>query len=186
MYEGVDTVVLQDELAFHDELPVEWEPAAAPLNHAAVVSLEEANITLLQACVAVEEQPAGDKREELMPLAHELARLDHKLNLVLQLLGRLMPAGANASVAALRFNALGVSWQGGATLPTPGAQGILRIRLRSALPEQLQFPLQITAISGTEITARHLHLSERSAELIQRFCFLKHRKEVAGARKNRV
>lgn len=109
MYEGVDTVVLQDQLAFHDVLPIEWQPAAGPLDPAMLAALDAGNITLLQACIAVEEQPAGDKNEELLPLAHELARLDHKLNLVLQLLGRLMPAGASVTVAALRFNALGVA-----------------------------------------------------------------------------
>ena len=30
MYEGVDTVVLYDELAYHDVLPVQWKAAVAP------------------------------------------------------------------------------------------------------------------------------------------------------------
>jgi hypothetical protein len=184
MYEGIDTVVLQETLAFHDELPVEWQPAEH-LNPADFAALESSNITLLLACLAVEEQPAGDKHEDLLPLAQELARLDYKINLVLQLLGRLLPGSAHAGIAAVRFNALGVSWQGGNVRPARGSQGVLHLRLRSALPESLKFAVEITASSDTEVAARHLHMPERLAELIQRFCFLQHRKEVAGARRSK-
>jgi hypothetical protein len=185
MFEGVDTVVLQNELAFHDELPVAWEPASGTPGPELLASLDEANITLLKACVAVEEDPAGDKQEDLIPLANELARLDHKMNLVLQLLGRLLPPDHAAKSVRLRFNALGVSWHASGALPRVGERGIVRIRLRSALPEQLQFAVSIAALSGNEVEAQHLALSERCAELIHRYCFLKHRKAVAGARKSR-
>jgi hypothetical protein len=185
MFEGVDTVVLQNELAFHDELPVEWQAFAARPGDEVLASLDEANITLLKACVAVEEEPAGDKQEDLIPLANELARLDHKMNLVLQLLGRLLPPGADVPAVRVRFNALGVSWRAAGVAPRVGQQGIVRIRMRSALPEQLQFAISIAAINGGDVDALHLSMSERCAELIHRFCFLKHRKEVAGARKAR-
>jgi hypothetical protein len=185
MFEGVDTVVLQNELAFHDQLPLEWEPLAVAPGPGVLASLDEANITLLKACVAVEEEPAGDKQEDLIPLANELARLDHKLNLILQLLGRLLPPGSAAPAVHLRFNAVGVSWQAAGTPPRVGARGVVRIRMRSALPEQLQFAVSISAVAGTEVEAQHLAMSERCAELVHRFCFLKHRKEVAGARKSR-
>ena len=32
MYEGIDTVVLYDELACHDVLPVEWKRLPRPLD----------------------------------------------------------------------------------------------------------------------------------------------------------
>jgi hypothetical protein len=185
MFEGVDTVVLQNELAFHDELPVEWERAAVSAGPELLASLDEANITLLKACVAVEEEPAGDKQEDLIPLANEIARLDHKMNLVLQLLGRLLPPGAAVPAVRVRFNALGVSWHAAGVPPRAGEQGIVRIRMRSALPEQLQFAVSISAVNDSAIDALHVSMSERCAELIHRFCFLKHRKAVAGARKSR-
>jgi hypothetical protein len=186
MFEGVDTVVLQNQLAFHDELPLRWEPAATRLSPEVIAALDAGNSTLLKACIAVEEEPAGDKQDDLMPLANELARIDHKLNLVLQLLGRLMPTAVDVLPVPVRFNALGVSWQARSVLPSPGTQGIVSIRLRSAMPEQLQFAVTISSLNGREVEAQHLHLSEPVAELIQRFCFLKHRKEVAGARKSRI
>ena len=187
MYEGVDTIVLHNELAYYEVLPVEWEPQARPLEQFELNGIDEANILLLQACVAVEEHPVRDKNEELTPLASELARLDFKLNLVLQLLGTLVMKNQVAAATPVRFNALGASWEArGTPLPAPGARGVLKIRLRSSLPQTLNFPAEITAIDGNEISARYLHLSESTAELIQRLCFLRHRKQVADKRKSRV
>src|SRR5580698_11340966 len=90
MVDGVDTVVLYNELAFHDRLPVQWQPLTRALDRFELTGLEEANLMLLQACVAVEEHPLKDKNEDLGPLAGELARLDFKLNLMMQLLAKLV------------------------------------------------------------------------------------------------
>jgi hypothetical protein len=89
MYEGVDTVVLYDELAYQDVLPVQWLAVGA----AGSVRADRTGgvqLLLLQACVSVEEHPARDKNEDLGPLAGEIARLDFKLNLVMQLLSKLV------------------------------------------------------------------------------------------------
>jgi hypothetical protein len=185
MYEGVDTVVLHNELAYHDTLPLEWEPRPQAFDAFELASLEEANALLLQACVSVEEHPVRDKNEELTPLASELARLDFKLNLVLQLLGSMSGRGQTAVAAALRFNALGASWTANGAAPAPGARGLLKIRLRGSLPQTLNFPAEIVRVEGLEVSARYLQLSEPVAELIQRLCFLQHRKQVADARKSR-
>ena len=187
MYEGIDTVVLHDELAFHDQLPVAWqECATTAFDSFTLTGLDESNIALLHACVSADEQPVRDKHEELLPLANELARLDYKLNLVLQLLGSLVPKAEPTARCEVRFNTLGASWHEQGITPKPGASGILRIQLRSALPEVLCFACEVTAVSGSEVSVRYLQLSERCAELIQRLCFLRHRKDVVDARKSRV
>jgi len=186
MYEGVDTVVLHNELAFHDHLPVEWVARPQGFDSFTLTGLDEANISLLQACVSSQETPVRDKHDELLPLANELARLDYKLNLVLQLLGTLVPRAEPAALSDIRFNTLGASWRATAAAPAVGAVGTLRIHLRSSVPEVLGFACEVTDIIGAEVSVRYLQLSERCAELIQRLCFLRHRKEVAGARKSRV
>src|SRR5579863_8406007 len=134
MYEGVDTVVLYDELAFHDVLPVQWKALSRPLDRFEMIGLDESNLLLLQACVAVEEHPARDKNEDLEPLAGELARLDFKLNLVLRLLGRLVPPERFAAPTTIQFNALGASWTALGPTPQIAERGLLRVQLRSSLP----------------------------------------------------
>jgi hypothetical protein len=86
MFDGVDTVVLYDQLAYHDVLPVQWLALPAPPDRFELIGLEESNILLLQACISVEEHPARDQNEDLGPLAGEIARLDFKLNMIMQLL----------------------------------------------------------------------------------------------------
>ncbi len=54
MYEGVDTVVLQNELAYQDMLPVGWRPLAKPMDLAAVTSMADRNVRMLQVCAALE------------------------------------------------------------------------------------------------------------------------------------
>lgn len=186
MFEGVDTIVLHNELALHDELPLSWEPATVRFDTFTLHGMDEANISLLLACIAVEEQPLRDKNEELTPLAHELARLDYKINLALQLLGRLVSDNKPVEARSIRFNALGAEWQMPAPQPQVGAQGTLSVRLRGSLPQMLNFAAEITSADGFEVSARYLHLSELSAELIQKLAFLRHRKEVADKRKSRA
>ena len=140
MFEGVDTVVLDNELAYQDVLPVQWMALWEPPDRFELLGLEEANLLLLQACVAVEEHPARDKNEDLGPLAGEIARLDFKLNLVLQLLGE---AGVEGEACRPRPRSSSTRSE----LPGPdrpaaavGAQGLLRVQLRSSLPQPLELP----------------------------------------------
>lgn len=185
MFEGVDTVVLHNELAYHDTLPLVWEPLEYSLDAFRLGALEEANVLLLQACVAVEEHPLRDKNEDMHPLANELARLDYKLNLLLQLVGTLVNKAPNAEAVPVQFNALGASWQARGVWPVVGSQGLLHLRLRGALVQTLDLYAVISDFESGAVSARFLRMPAAATELIQQLCFLRHRKQVAGARKSR-
>lgn len=185
MYEGVDTVVLYDELACHDVLPVQWRPLTRALDRFELLGIDESNTLLLQACIAVEEHPARDKNEDLGPLAGELARLDFKLNLVLQLLAKVVPAERISPPTSIRFNALGASWTALGPTPAPGEEGLLRIQLRSSLPQPLELPAQISEVSGATVHVKFPELPETNVQLIQKLAFLRHRRHIADARKAR-
>jgi hypothetical protein len=185
VYEGVDTVVLYDELAYHDVLPVQWKLLPRPLDRFELIGLDESNLLLLQACIAVEEHPARDKNEDLGPLAGELARLDFKLNLVLQLLAKLVSQDRISSPTTIQFNALGASWTALGPTPAIGDRGLLRVQLRSSLPQPLELPAEVSAVNGATVRVKFPELSEGTAELIQKLAFLHHRRHIADARKAR-
>jgi len=185
MFEGVDTVVLRNELAYHDTLPVVWEPLARPLDAFRLGTLEEANVMLLQACVTVEELPLRDKNEDLHPLASELARLDFKLNLLLQLVGTLVRKTPLDEAVPVQFNALGASWQARGPAPAVGSRGLLHIRLRGTLVQTLDLYGEITDSDNGAVSTKFLNMPAAAGDLIQQLCFLKHRKQVAGSRKSR-
>jgi hypothetical protein len=185
MYEGVDTVVLYDELAYHDVLPVQWRPLSRPLDRFELTGLDESNLLLLQACIAVEEHPARDMNEDLGPLAGELARLDFKLNLVLQLMSKLVSQDRISTPTTIQFNALGASWTALGPLPAVGERGVLRVQLRSSLPQPLELPAEVSAVTGATVRVRFPELSEGNVKLIQKLAFLRHRRHIADARKAR-
>jgi hypothetical protein len=185
MYEGVDTVVLYNELAYQDIAPVQWQELAQPLDAYVLGGLEDANSLLLQACIAVEERPARDSSEDLGPVAGELARLDFKLNLILQLLGRLVMQDRMPPPTSIQFNAVGASWQPLEPPPSVGARGLLRVQLCSSLPQSLELPAQVVAASETEVEVKFMRLSQGAVELIQKLAFLRHRRHIADVRKAR-
>jgi hypothetical protein len=185
MYEGLDTVAIHNELAYHDVLPVRWEPLMRTLNPFEVSGMDESNVMLLQACVAVEEQPTRDKNEELHPLASELARIDFKLNLVLKLVGQLVDSRQAIEPVPIQFNRQGATWQGRGVLPPLGSHGILHIGLRASLTQSLDFVAQISENEQGAVSAEFTQVAPQVADLIQQLCFLKHRKRVAGSRISR-
>ena len=184
-FEGVDTVVLHNELAYRDVLPVGFEPIEGKPDAFRFAGIEESNLLLLQACVAVEELPTRDKGEDPHPLAADLARIDFKLNLVLQLLGKLVPPDRNATAVRVSFNSIGVSWELRGVPPRVGQRGLVRIRLRGSLPQTLDLYAEVTDNMGAGVSARFIDLSPSVGELLQKLCFLMHRKQVAGSRKTR-
>lgn len=185
MYEGVDTVVLFNELAFEDVLPVQWQPCPHPIDRFSLIGLDEANQLLLQACVAVEEHPPRDTYEELSPIDGAIARLDFKLNLVLQLLDKLGTKERLPPPTSVQFNALGATWAMHGSPPRVGDAGLLRVQLRSSLPQTLELPSEVTVVENNLVTVQFHDLSERIAGLIRRLAFLRHRRHIADVRKSR-
>jgi hypothetical protein len=182
---SVDTVVLYNELAYHDVLPVQWRAREYPLNRFELAGLQESNLLLLQACAALEEQPIRDHSEDAGPLAGELARLDFKLNLVLQLLGRLVLKERMPPSTTIHFNAQGASWTAVGEPPAAGERGVLRVHLHSSLPQPLELMGVVSGVEGALVKVRFEELGDPVAELIQRLAFLRHRQDVADARKSR-
>ncbi len=54
MFDGADTVVLYEELAFQDVLPVLWRPSPGPLDPDTAAGLADRNVQVLQAWDAME------------------------------------------------------------------------------------------------------------------------------------
>ena len=185
MKDNVDTVVLHSELACYEALPVQWRPVAQPLSHGEASRLDESNLLLLQAGVAFEEYPVRDAHDDTGPLAAELARLDFKINLVLKMLGTLIDGGNAPAPVPVRFNARGAAWESSDAGLKPGSRGVLGIRLLGSLPTSLALEAEITDNDGGTITSRFVHVSPAVSELLQKFCFLKHRRQVAEARSSR-
>ena len=184
MFDGSDTVVLYNELAYEDVRPVSWTPLAGSVDAALAASFTERNVRLLQALAAIEDHGASDKPDEATP---DLTRLDFKINLLLDLVGQLLVANRpQPAPVAIRFNAHGAVWHAAAPLPQVGAQGIVEIHLRDFLAEPLRLVGSLAKVSAAgEATVRFAPVGEPVADLLERLIFRHHRRHVAGIRQPR-
>jgi len=187
VYEGTDTVILYDELAYEDVLPVSWIPAVEPFDAATASRYDEPNLRLLQACATLDEQPANrDKLDDGSPLAAEVARLDFKLTLLLALVMHIASRDVHRpEPVPIRFNALGATIQASTLKPPVGSSGVVHIFLRNALPQPLSLPGCVAAVDKDAVSLRFLPMSEPVADLVEKLAFRRHRRHVAGVRRPR-
>lgn len=188
MYEGTDTVILYEELAYEDVLPLFWRPHEGPLDPVVVTSFSERNLHVLQACAAIEEHGQQEKNDDTSPVANEILRLDLKVNLLLDLVGQLVIANHPRPAAVpVRFNALGATWKVSGPAPQPGGEGVLEIYLRDSLPQPLRLLGRITASEPDgKVKARFIPPSETISDLIEKLAFRRHRRQIAGTRQSRT
>jgi hypothetical protein len=186
MYEGVDTVVLHNELAYEDVLPVGWRALAKPLTLAEVTALTERNVRTLHVCATIEEQGPVEKAEEKSMHSTDLLRLEVKMNLVLELMGQILAAQQpRPAPTTVRFNALGAVWQA-ANPPRNGEQGLLDIWLRDCLAQPLTLIANVTQVTPDgRVKATFTPPGEATADLIEKLAFRRHRRHVAGVRQPR-
>jgi hypothetical protein len=184
MYDGSDTVILFEELAYQDMLPVAWRPLPDQIDPDLAASYTASNVRVLQASTALQEQGLTDKADENSPHSQDLLRLELKINLLLDVVGRILASNQPRPPAvAIRFNALGATFQGAQPLPRPGAQGCVEIYLRECVAEPLRLIGRVANVtSGGEIKVRFLPPGEAISDLLEKLAFRRHRRQVAGSR----
>jgi hypothetical protein len=183
-YEGVDTIVLFEELAYEDLLPLAWRSSATPITDLAKRSFFERNLKMLQACGALEEHGQPEKADERSPNHADIVRLEMKINLLLDLVGKLMTAShPRPEAMSVRFNALGAVWQHKGTVPTTGSYGVLELYLRESIVEPLRLSGRVSGVSAEgKVQVKFDNCGEAVADLIEKLAFRRHRRQIAGAR----
>jgi hypothetical protein len=185
MYEGVDTVILYEELAYSDVIPLAWHPLKKQMTLEEQGQMADRNLRMLLAYTALEEHGQVEKTDENAPNAADILRLDMKINLLLDLVGRILIASQPRPKATnVRFNANGALVR----LEVPGLQlgdeGILELYLKDCLVEPLKL---IGRIANTTPDGRYkikfTHPGEAIANLIEKLAFRRHRRQVADAKK---
>ena len=184
MYEGLDTVVLYEELAYEDVLPVAWKKMPEPFDPALISSYADRNLRVLQALAALDEHGQPEKTDESSPHAADIMRLDLKVNLLLDMVGALLvasrPRPRPPRSASTRWAACG---RPSAPFPELGSQGVLEIYVRDSIAEPLRLAGRIASVGPDgRVKVRFAALSENVADLLEKLAFRKHRRQVAGIR----
>ena len=183
MFDGRDTIVMFDKLAYEDLLPVRWLPQTPPFTDLQAQQFAERNLRVLQACDALEEVGRTEKADEQSPHSADLLRMDLKLNLLLDVVGQLLTASQQRPEATqIRFNAMGAHFVWPQSLPT-GSLGVLEITLREIVVQPLQLPSEVVGgASAGQVRVRFIALGETVADHIEKLVFRRHRRKIAGAR----
>jgi hypothetical protein len=184
MYEGLDTVVLYEELAYEDVLPVAWRALPEPFDTSMMSSYQDRNLRVLQAMAALEEHGQTEKADETSPHHADIMRLDLKMNLLLDMMGQLLTASRpRPRPSAIRFNALGAVWQGHPPHPEMGNQGVLEVYLRDCIADPLRLVGRIASVGPDgRVKARFIPPGESISDLLEKLAFRKHRRQVAVAK----
>ena len=187
MFDGADTVVLYEELAFQDVLPVVWRQMPNSADRDMAAGFTERNLQVLQAWDAIDEHGPVEKADENAPYAADIIRLDLKLNLLLDMVGQILAANRPRTTAVpVRFNALGGMWRGTAPLPEAGEQGVAEIYLHDCLVQPLRLPGRVTNVTPDgHVKVRFAPVGEAVADLIEKLAFRRHRRQIAGSRQPR-
>lgn len=172
------------QLAFEGELHVEWRPLSALPTGEALMRLRDANLTVLNLVSAVEEHRA-DGSDDDTGGAGELVRLDAKVNLLLELVQRLV-AGDQRPPArlAVRFNAHGLSVARTADLA--GAQWVsVFIHLDACRAMPLELPAQVLALPDqARLLLAFQDIGPAIEEALDRLVFRYHRRQIAIERRS--
>jgi hypothetical protein len=187
MFDGGETIVLYEELALQDVLPVVWRSQPGAPDPDTAAGYTERNVRLLQAWAAIAQLGPAEKPDENAPHAADLMRLELKVNLLLDLVGHMLLTNRPRPAAVpVRFNSLGAVWRAAAPLPQAGAQGVAEIYLHDCLAEPLRLPGRVTSVTPDgHVKVRFAPTGETVADLMEKLAFQRHRRQIAGARQPR-
>lgn len=168
-------------LACDGDWLAEVEALGAAPDERALAGYAERNLSALTFMEVFETRRAEPADEE-DPLALEIARMDAKLNALIQIINRmLVPDATTRDRVALRFNAVGAVL-GAASVPRSDYV-ILRIRLDACPSLPLELPAQVAQRFADEnVFLPFLGVTEGLREGLERMVFRHHRRRVAVAR----
>ncbi|MGE0583070.1 MAG: PilZ domain-containing protein [Steroidobacteraceae bacterium] len=187
MEDGIDTIVLDEELAYIDVVPLRWTALPRPVDPDIVVAQSEQNLRLLQALAALDDRGPAEKTDENSPHSADLMRLDFKVNLLLDLVGQiLLKAHPRPAAMPMRFNVHGAIWRAQDGQVKAGEAGQLELWLRAALVEPLRLFGRVVSVGvDRRVKLRFEPLGKPVGDLIEKLTFQRHRRQVAGTRERR-
>lgn len=172
-------------LGYSDEIPIEWESCELP--EGAVLDRYNAGVVRIVRALTSFEEIAGDPGEEITPLTHAVTRLEGKVDLLLNLVGRLVHRHvALPDRYRVRVCTGGIEWADSPDDIDDGASGVVVVYLQPAIPISLRVPASIRSrVRGADAVWTHLEfagLSSEASDLLQKYVFRHHRREIARAR----
>ncbi|HEY9134056.1 MAG TPA: PilZ domain-containing protein [Dyella sp.] len=170
-------------LAYEDRIHLACTVLNDPGDERQRTEMRERNIHILATLDALEER-RGDIDEE-SPLVQELARIDNKLNVLMDIVTRLLvPDSTLPARVDIRMNAVGAVLPSG-VVPAKGERILLRLHVDALRALPLEFAAQRQAgPAGDSAFLVFEPMGDALREAFERFVFRHHRRKVAEARQS--
>ncbi|HUO95035.1 MAG TPA: PilZ domain-containing protein [Steroidobacteraceae bacterium] len=175
-------------LGYTDALPLGFERLAELPDAAALGGIALENHQVLVADASLDEQrPHSEKKSDEEPeLAEDLQRLESKVNVLIQLVARLLNRATTLPpVRSIRLHASGLEWRIDDEEVQPGT-GVVELHVSRHFPQPLRLPGRIEGVAsddgGRWVGFRFEGLTPSVTELLERMIFRHHRRLVAGTR----
>jgi hypothetical protein len=175
-------------LAYADAMPLGVERLERLPEGAALAGINQETQQVLVADASLDEQRGHTetKVDEQHELTEDLQRVEFKLNVLIQLVARLLAKSSDLPpVRSFRLNARGLEWltAGEELLPGPA---LVSLHVSRHFPEALKLPGRIVGqqrdAEGAWEQFAFEGLTPSVVELLQRLVFRHHRRLVAGTR----
>lgn len=181
--------VFSTGLCYEDRLPLRWQPVGALPEPAGMLAVNRANEHLLHNLTAIEEsRTAAGADEENQPTHQELQRLEHKLDLLMEMLGQLLGAQlALPEPVAARIGADIMQWDCTAA-QAPAPASVLRVEVfpDRRFPSPLVFFGAVEWVrprdGGVRVELRYSGIGDTLRGALEKVIFRQHRRLVAQHR----
>ncbi len=173
-------------LVFEAPLPLRWTRHEAATHPGELALLEHENQESLRVMLAVDEHHAAHTADDT-PFGHEVARLDSKLDLLLQLVAQLLARHSPpAERVPVRLGARSIEWEA-AQVPAQGNRVLIEVYPNPKFPCPLVLSGRVQATrpapAGQSVTVAFEHLGDAVREELEKFIFRAHRRHIAHARR---
>ena len=175
-------------LAYSDNISIAWRPVTHALDQTHLARVNASNEEFLRAVSVIGD--AGGQHHKEPPestgvVGQELARLDLKVNLLLDLVGTLIYHTLDIpETSPVRVSSAGVAWRG--DVPAPGATIYLELYIQRGLPKPLCCYGEVVSTqedyADGEARVRFKGLSGAALSWLEKLIFRHHRREVAYQR----
>ena len=173
-------------LAYHDVMPIGFKPLSALPDEAELLRVNGENQQILLLDASLEERHPVDPKDDDVVMRHELERIESKLNVVMQLLSRLLSRDNVLPVdRKFRLAGDGIEWDHDAALKVD-SPGVVLLHINRSLPYPLQLAGKVVGCHQGEGKARVAFVFEgvgaNVIELLEKMIFRHHRRAIADAR----
>lgn len=176
-------------LAYEDALPLGVAPCETLPEGPVLAGYNAENLEVLVADASLDDKtpPREKKPDDDHQLAEELQRVEFKVNVLIQLVSRLLRRDALLPpVRGWRLYADGLEWLETGALPAEGSKAVLSLHVSRHFPQPLMLPGHVVGhrddAQGRWVQFAFDGLAPPVHELLSRLIFRHHRRAIAVAR----